>query len=177
MRRGVALAPVGFLLTAAAEITVFVLVAHAIGGGWAALLLLGCCLAGLVLLRREGIRGWRKFRAAAESGRPPGPQVTDGLVGLSGALLLAIPGFLTAAVGLLLLLPPLRQVASRSVERSMARRVSASAAGDMFGPRRVRVRRGAPLPDEPPAPTAAATPITGEVLEGEVVDGNTVGRP
>jgi UPF0716 protein FxsA len=177
MRRGVALAPVGLLLTAAAEITVFVLVAHAIGGSWAALLLLGCSLVGLVLLRREGIRGWRKFRAAAESGRPPGREVTDGLVGLSGALLLAIPGFLTGAVGVLLVVPPLRQVASRSVERSMARRVSAAAAGGMFGPRRVRVRHGAPLPDDTPTAAPATVPISGAVLEGEVVDGDIVGRP
>ena len=173
MRRGLALAPVGLLLVGAAEIAVFVLLAGAVGGGWATLLLFACSLAGLVLLRREGIRGWRRFRAAAEAGRSPGTQVTDGLVGLLGALLLAVPGFVTAVLGALLLMPPLRGVARRSVERSMAKRVSAAAAGDMFGPRRVRVRRGAPLPDETPEPTVKPGPtpvILGEVVEGEVVD-------
>jgi UPF0716 protein FxsA len=170
MRRGIALAPVGFLLTAAAEVAVFVLVAHAIGAGWALLIMAGCGLAGLLLLRREGGRGWRRFRAAAEAGRPPGPQVTDGLVGLLGALLLAVPGFLTTALGVLLLVPPLRGVTRRSLERSLGRRVSAAAAGELFGPRKVRMRRGAPLPDDGPTPTAPSAALDGEVVEGEVVD-------
>jgi UPF0716 protein FxsA len=178
MRRGLALAPVGLLVAAAAEIAVFILVAHAIGAGWAALLLAVSCVAGLVLLRREGVRGWRRFRSAADAGQPPGPQVTDGLVGLLGALLLAVPGFVTAVLGVLLLLPPLRGAARRQVERFTERRVSAAVAGDLFGPRRVRVRRGAPMttdiPDAPapsaPVEAVAGQPIDGEVIEGEIVD-------
>jgi UPF0716 protein FxsA len=171
MRRQIAWIPVGFVLTVAAEITVFVLVGNAIGAGWTLLALAAICLAGLVLLRREGIRGWRRFRAAAEAGRPPGEQVTDGLVGLAGALLLAVPGFVTAAAGLLLLLPPLRGVARRAVEASMARRVSAATVGDMFGPRRVKVHPGPPLshPDPAPTTTPAAGPSTA-VIEGQVVE-------
>jgi UPF0716 protein FxsA len=169
MRREIAWVPVGFLLTVAAELTVFVLVANAVGAGWAVLALAGCCLAGLVLLRREGIRGWRKFRAAADAGRPPGGQVTDGLVGLLGALLLAVPGFVTAAAGLLLLLPPLRGITRRGVERFTARRVSSATVGDMFGPRRVKVHPGPPLSrDERPA--AASTASSAEVIEGQVVE-------
>jgi UPF0716 protein FxsA len=169
MRRGIALAPVGLILTGAAEIAVFVLVAHAIGAGWAVLLLAGSSLAGLALLRREGARAWRRFRAAAAEGRPPGPQVIDGLVGLGGALLLAVPGFVTAVLGLLLLVPPLRAVARRGVEHAMEGAVSTAVAGDLFGPRRVRVRRGDPVPDGEPA-AAAGGSIEGEIVEGVVVD-------
>jgi UPF0716 protein FxsA len=178
MRRGLALAPVVVVLTAVAEIAVFVAVVHAIGAGWALLLLAVSSVAGLVLLRREGIRAWRRFRAAA-AGSPPGPQVTDGLVGLLGALLLAVPGFVTAVLGLVLLVPPTRGLVRRNLERSLERQVSAAVAGDLFGPRRVRVRRGAPVPDDTPD-VAAETPlratpaqpgpaITGEVVEGEIV--------
>ena len=65
MRRGIALLPVGLALLSIAEIVVFLSVAHAIGGGWAILLLLAFSVTGLALLRREGIRGWRRFQAAA----------------------------------------------------------------------------------------------------------------
>jgi len=169
--RGLALLPVGLFLLALAEITVFVTVVHAIGGAWAVLLLAGASLAGMALLRREGIRGWRRFRAAADEGRPPGPQVTNSLVGLLGALLLAVPGFISAAAGVLLLLPPGRLLARRGVERFTERHVDAAVAGDLFGPRRVRVRRGAPVADvdEPPVARPAAGAIEGEVIEGEVV--------
>ena len=118
MRRGLALLPLGLLLLAVAEIAVFVAVVHAIGAGWAVLIIAVSTVAGMALLRREGVRGWRGFRAAAESGRPPGPQVTNSLVGLLGALLLTVPGFLTAVAGLLLLTPGVRGLARYAVERA-----------------------------------------------------------
>ncbi|RQX35122.1 exlusion protein FxsA, partial [Micromonospora chalcea] len=95
MRRGLKYVPPALLLLALLELTVFVLVGRAVGFGAAVLLVFGASLLGLVLLRREGMRAWRGFRAAGEAGRPPGPEVTDGLVGLLGALLLAMPGLVS----------------------------------------------------------------------------------
>jgi UPF0716 protein FxsA len=172
MRRGLALLPVGLLLLAIAEIALFVAVVHAVGGAWAILILIAASLAGLALLRREGIRGWRAFRAAADEGRPPGAQVSNSLVGLLGALLLAVPGFISAVAGLLLLVPPGRTLARRGIERFTERRVPAAVAGDLFGPRRVKVRRGDPVVVVEESDTAVRTPaaaIEGEVVEGEVV--------
>ena len=170
-RRRWALVPLGLLLLAVAEFALFVVVAQAIGGGWALLLLVAVSVAGAALLRHEGVRGWRGFQAAAAEGRPPGEQVSNSLVGLFGALLLAVPGFLTAVLGLLLLVPPVRALARRGVERAATRRVGAEMAGDLFGPRRVRVRRGEPVRvDTEEPPTVAPGPaIEGEVVEGEIV--------
>jgi len=166
------------LLLAVAEIAVFIAVVHAIGAGWSLLLLTATSILGLVLLRREGIRGWRAFRTAAESGRPPGEQVSNSLVGLLGALLLAVPGLISAAAGLLLVTPPIRGLARRGVQRATERQVSSAVAGDLFGPRRVRVRRGDPT-DEPRTPQPATGPITAaphprDIVEGEVVEGEIV---
>jgi UPF0716 protein FxsA len=168
MRRVLALFPLGLLLLAFAEIATFVAVVHAIGAFWALVIVLGATIVGLALLRREGVKGWRAFQAAARSGRPPGAQVSNSLVGLLGALLLAVPGFLTGVAGLLLLTPGIRGLARLGVERATERRVSAALAGDLFGPRRVRVRRGDPA-DEVPETTAPAPAIQGEVVEGEIV--------
>ncbi|MET8067856.1 FxsA family protein, partial [Micromonospora sp. NPDC005313] len=112
------------------------------------------------------------FRAAAQAGRPPGPEVTDGLIGLLGALLLALPGLVSGVVGLLLLVPPLRRLAGGGVRRATERRVSSMVAGDLFGPRRVRVYRGAPQPAPEPAPAPSPSPVTdpGKAIEGEIVD-------
>jgi len=172
MRRVLALLPLGLLLLAVAEIAVFAAVAHALGAGWAVLLIAASSLAGLALLRREGIRGWRAFRAAAEAGRPPGAQVSNSLVGLLGALLLALPGFVTAVTGLLLIIPPGRYLARRGIERAAERRVSATVAGDLFGPRHVKVHQSAPV-DEP-APAPAPRVAAGEIISGEVVEGDIV---
>jgi len=170
MRRPLALLPLGLALLSIAEIVVFLAVAHAIGGGWAILLLLAFTAGGLALLRREGIRGWRAFRAAADEGRPPGADVANSLAGLGGALLLALPGFITSLAGLVLLLPPGRVFARRGIENFAGRRLGASAVGDLFGPRRVKVHRGSPVDDaDDPVPAPPAAAIEGEVVEGEVI--------
>jgi UPF0716 protein FxsA len=175
MRRGLTLVPLALVAIAIAEIAVFVLIAWWIGIGWAALLVLAASVAGAYLLKREGVRAWRGFRDATGAGRPPGEQVTDGVVGLAGALLLAVPGLLTGLVGLIVLLPPVRRLVRVRAERAVERRVSSAAAGDLFGPRRVRVRRGAPVPEPPVEPVTVEpqdTPWAGPTgaIEGEIVE-------
>ncbi len=166
MRRGLRFVPLALLLAVVAELAVFVAVGRAAGFGVALLAVFAASLLGMVLLRREGMRAWRGFRAAAEAGQPPGPQVTDGLVGLLGALLLATPGLLSGALGLVLLVPPVRGLARSGVRRAAERRVSSMVAGDLFGPRRVRVRRGAPQP----APAEPTVVDDGRAIEGEIVE-------
>jgi UPF0716 protein FxsA len=122
------------------------------------------------LVPRQGVRAWRRFRAAAAEDRPPGRQVTDGLVGLIGALLLAVPGFVTGLLGAALLAPPLRAYASDRVERSVERHTSATLAGTLFGPRRVRVRRGRPSTPPPPPPPPPSPSQPTAAIEGEIVD-------
>src|SRR6266542_2603567 len=155
MRRA-GIVALAFVALAIAEIAVFVamvkLIVTSVAGGW--------------LLGREGGRGWRRFRAALVEGRPPGRAATDGLLGLVGALLLVLPGFLTDVIGLLLIAPPTRQYARAGVQRAAERRIPASVAGDFFGPRRVRVRRGAATPSPAPRPAnGATTAIEGEIIE------------
>ncbi|MEU6020179.1 FxsA family protein [Micromonospora sp. NPDC047134] len=177
MRRTLRFVPLALLVSVLVELAVFVLVGRAVGFGAATLMVFAASLLGMVLLRREGIRAWRGFREAAQSGRPPGRQVTDGLVGLLGALLLATPGLVSGLVGLVLLVPPVRRLARGGVQRTAERRVSSMTAGDLFGPRRVRVYRGAPQPGqttpaEPAAPPPSAPPVAdaGRAIEGEIVE-------
>ncbi|BCY11435.1 hypothetical protein L3i22_065230 [Actinoplanes sp. L3-i22] len=136
---------VGFL-----EISTFLAVVRMIGVTWALLALIACSAAGLLLLVREGVTGRRRLRTAGAQGRPPGPAVVTFVVGLSGAALLALPGFFTAALGLVLLLPPARALIRRTVERSSVEQGD----GDLFGPRRVRVRVGKPRRPSDPADRA-----------------------
>ncbi|MFI7553392.1 FxsA family protein [Micromonospora sediminimaris] len=183
MRRTLRFVPLALLVSVAVEIAVFVVVGRTLGFGAATLLVFAASLLGLVLLRREGVRAWRGFREAAQSGRPPGRQVTDGLVGLLGALLLATPGLVSGLVGLLLLVPPVRRLTRGAVQRAAERRVSSMTAGDLFGPRRVRVYRGGPQqPGQAPPPQGPATTppqtsaagtrpaVEGEAIEGEIVE-------
>lgn len=165
------------LVTAAVEIVVFVLLARWMGFGVTLGLTLAVSVLGLLLLRREGMRAWRGFRAVVAEGRPPGDQVTDGLLGLTAGVLLAMPGLVTGAVGLLLVVPPLRNLARQGARAAAERRISSAAAGDLFGPRRVRVYRGQPA-DASVGPAAGTTagPADGRpspdgvAIEGEIIE-------
>src|SRR6266508_79198 len=117
MRRA-GVAALAFVVVAAVEIAVFVAVVKLVGLAWALLLVIATTVVGGWLLGREGGRGWRRFRAAVAEGRPPGREATDGLLGLVGALLLIVPGFLTDIAGLLLLAPPTRAFARAGVRRA-----------------------------------------------------------
>ncbi|KWV29638.1 FxsA family protein [Micromonospora rifamycinica] len=172
MRRYLRFVPLVLLLAVVAELAVFVGVGRAVGFGAAVLLVFAASLLGLVLLRREGMRAWRGFRTSVESRQPPGRQVTDGLVGLAGALLLAVPGLLSALVGVVLLVPPVRRLVRSGVQRATERRVSSMVAGDLFGPRTVRVRQGEPAASPVDADDVVVPPVVdgGQAIEGEIVE-------
>ena len=160
------------LLAVVLELAVFVGVGRALGFGVAVLLVFAASLLGLVLLRREGMRAWRGFRAAAAAGQPPGGQVTDGLVGLAGALLLAVPGLVSGVVGLLLLVPPVRRLARAGVRRATERRVSSMVAGDLFGPAHGAGAPGCAATDSN-RPRSRQQPVVvdgGRAIEGEIVE-------
>jgi UPF0716 protein FxsA len=125
------------------EVWLALWLADQIGGWWTVGALAGLSALGLLVLRHGGRAAWTAFAAPIRAGQRPPDTAADGLVLLLGGLLLAVPGFLTGAAGLLLLVPAVR----RAVRRGVARRVSASV---------VVVRASGPRP--------------GPVIPGEVVE-------
>ncbi|HET7474789.1 MAG TPA: FxsA family protein [Dermatophilaceae bacterium] len=105
------------------EVAVVVAVGNRIGAWWTILLLLACSTLGLLLLAREGRRSWTALRQAVATGTLPARDRGDAIAVLIGGILLVVPGFVTAAVGLLAVLPITRPVARRAVERTLARRL------------------------------------------------------
>jgi UPF0716 protein FxsA len=101
-----------------AELYVIVRIAEAIGFLWMLLLLLVSWPIGSRIIRREGRAAARRLRTALEQRRTPTNEVLDGVLVLLGGLLLLVPGFITDALGLLLLLPPTRAIARRIAARS-----------------------------------------------------------
>jgi UPF0716 protein FxsA len=105
-------------------------------------LLLACSLLGAMLLRHQGRGAWRRFNAAIAEQRFPGREVADGLLITIGGALLLTPGFVTDAVGLLLLLPPTRAIVRRLLRAYFSRRfVVMGVAGARAAPRYDSARR------------------------------------
>ena len=116
-------------------------------------ILLAVSVVGAWVVKREGRAAWQRFRDALGQ-RMPTVEVVDGALVLIGGTLLLTPGFITDAVGLLLVIPPTRAVANRMI-RSRVR-------GTMgLGP-----ARGAGVPRSPrTARSPGADPIDVEVVD------------
>jgi UPF0716 protein FxsA len=110
------------------EIFAFIAVGHAIGWLPDVLLLLGTSLVGAQLLRIQGRAAIERISQAVAERRAPGHAAIDRLLGFVGALLVVIPGFITDALGLLLLFAPTRALARRSMSRHYAGRLMTFAA-------------------------------------------------
>ena len=106
-----------------AELWVLVQVADGIGVIPALLLLLLVSVAGAWLLKQQGTATWKRMRDTMRRSEMPTSEATDGALILLGGALLLTPGFLTDAVGLLLLVPPSRAAIKGVVRKSMAKRV------------------------------------------------------
>lgn len=92
------------------ELYAVVAVAERIGGPWTLVALVAVSVIGAVLLKRSGLGVWRRASAEAAAGRPPTKQLLDGALVLVGGVALIVPGFVSGAFGVLLMLPPVRAV-------------------------------------------------------------------
>jgi UPF0716 protein FxsA len=121
------------ILIPLAEIYLIIKVGEAIG--WAAtlgLLVLDAML-GSLLMRSQGRAVWRAARSSLREGRLPAREVLDGALVMVGGAFLIAPGFLTDALGAVLLVPVTRTVIRK---RITARFVRGLASGDRRSPGR-----------------------------------------
>lgn len=113
-----------FVLVPIVELYVIIQVGHVLGVVNTLALLLVISFVGAWLMKREGLNTWRRAQRQIDAGVVPGRELVDGaLIVLAGALLLA-PGFVTDAVGMLLLLPPVRAGVRTFTRRRLERRVA-----------------------------------------------------
>lgn len=105
------------------ELFAIIQVAQTIGGLNTIGLLLLTSIAGGWLMRVQGFGVLRRFQGDLLEGKLPAAPLVDGLLILVGGLLMLVPGFVTDALGLLLLLPPVRTLARRLVLARAERRI------------------------------------------------------
>lgn len=118
---------IAFFVLSLAELVLIVQVASAIGAVPTLLLMILLSAVGAWVVKHEGLGAWRRILESLSVGRMPTGALIDGcLVLLSGVMLLT-PGFITAAGGLVLAVPPVRAMAHRAtiaaVNHRVARRV------------------------------------------------------
>jgi UPF0716 protein FxsA len=150
-----------FVVLPLIELAVFVQFTHWIGALDSLLLLFAVSVGGVFIVRHQGLGVWRRVRAQLSAGTVPAAELVDGLLILIAGLLLIIPGFVTDAVGLLLLVPPVRGFVRGRLRKRYSVRVASrvvkvvntrGSAGNATTPDPIEVLPPAPrqLPPTPP---------------------------
>lgn len=111
-----------------AELLVVIEVARAIGILATLVLLILSWPLGTWAIRTQGAAAWRRLTVTVAEGRAPGRELLDGVLILLGGLLLLVPGFITDALGIALLLPPTRAAMRPLMARNLDHRLFVRAA-------------------------------------------------
>jgi UPF0716 protein FxsA len=112
----ISLLPLLLLALPLLEIAGFVIVGREIGALATIGLVLASSIAGGMLLRHQGFGVMTRVRAEMDAGRDPSRQLAHGVMIVLAAILLIIPGFITDIFGILLFLPPVRDLAWRMLK-------------------------------------------------------------
>ncbi len=149
--------PLGIAVWLVLEIWLLTVVAGAASGFAVFVLLVAGFLLGSVVIKRAGRRAFRALSETLQQQQngalPEGRTNSEGNgLMMLGGLLLMLPGLISDALGLLLLVPPVQKALSRYAERTFERKVREATGtfGDAF--QQARIHR----PD-------------GKVVQGEVV--------
>jgi UPF0716 protein FxsA len=105
-----------FLALPFLEIAGFVVVGRQVGALATVGLVLASSIAGGLLLRHQGFGVMARVRAEMAARRDPSRSLAHGAMIVLAAVLLIIPGFITDIFALLLLLPPVRDLAWGSLK-------------------------------------------------------------
>ncbi|MFM8237494.1 MAG: FxsA family protein [Actinomycetota bacterium] len=117
-----------------AELVVAALVADAIGILRTVFALAACSMLGIVVAVAAGRDAFARVAERTARGQVPGDELLDGAIVLAGGTLLVVPGFIGAALGLVLLFPVTRIATRRIVGRRIRRRLGSGGTGGQTPP-------------------------------------------
>ena len=104
------------------EIGVFISVGEEIGLGWTLSIIMLTAAIGTWMLRRQGLKTLFRLQEQLNQGQLPFREVIDGFCLLLAGAFLLTPGFVTDGVGLLLFMPPFRNLLIASISKVVSSR-------------------------------------------------------
>ena len=119
----------GALLFLAAEVAAFAVVGTQIGFLWAVVLLIGLSALGPFAIRRVGLGVLARTQQRLAAGELPTRELLDGVLVLGGGVMICVPGFISGALGLMLMVGAVRDVVVRGGGYWLGRRVKHMASG------------------------------------------------
>ena len=131
------------------EIALLIRASRLLGPGAVALIVIITAIAGVAVVRRQGLQTFTRTLAEIHAGRGGLEPMLDGLLRLSGGVLLILPGLITDVLGLALLIPFVRQLV---VKAGLPKLLAGSfGATGIFTRRFESAREGRTYGDAPPS--------------------------
>ena len=111
-----------FIAAPLVELAVLIRVGQAIGIAATLAIVIGSAILGLFVVRLQGFTVFGRMRETLAEGQPPVVPMAEGALLLQAGILLILPGLIGDTIGLLLLIPPLRQlIATWMISRAAAK--------------------------------------------------------
>lgn len=104
-----------FILIPVIELSVLIKVGAQIGSLTTVALVFLTAIVGVALIRRQGFETTRQAQEKMRRGELPASEMAEGIMLMFAGVCLLIPGFVTDALGAVLLITPLRKVVATSV--------------------------------------------------------------
>ncbi|MDQ0270093.1 FxsA family protein [Cytobacillus purgationiresistens] len=111
------------LTVPALELIVLLMAGNTFGVGPTFLAILLTAIVGAYIAKRQGLETMRKMQRQLQYGEMPGQTLLDGVCIFIGGVLLIVPGFITDAVGILLLLPFVRNSLKAFIYKMIKKRI------------------------------------------------------
>jgi UPF0716 protein FxsA len=123
-----------FVLIPVIEISLFIEVGNWIGLWPTISIIFVTAFTGAVLVRHQGLATLTSAQQQLQRGEMPAEKVGEGLLLAIAGVLLLTPGFLTDFLGLILLIPPIRQRLAKKALKKLQARSTTSFSGFGQGP-------------------------------------------
>lgn len=118
------------LILPIAELVVLLWVVQSIGWLKTLALVVLMAILGTYEIQRQGSQIWTRMGEQLDRGELPGNELLDGFLLFIAGILLLIPGLITDAVGLVLIVPPTRYLVREGVKKWLKRRLEQIAESD-----------------------------------------------
>jgi UPF0716 protein FxsA len=147
-----------FTLVPIAELWLLIRIGGEIGLGPTLGLVVATGAAGAWLARREGFKSWMAVQSELASGGVPGKELVHGVLILIAGIVLLTPGVITDAIGLALLVRPVRSGLIKRFQARFEEQLKTGATGFVSGPGMGVFWSGPGMDGEAPGATRHPTP-------------------
>ena len=161
-----------FILVPIIEIMMFIEVGGYLGLGMTLFIVFITAILGVNLLKQQGIKAWQNIQLSMAEGKVPALEMAAAAQLLFAGGLLLTPGFVTDAIGFILMVPAVRMLLAKKI--IAAGMMKSGSFNQQAGFQSYSSTGFSQSAGSPPFSNVNSQNVSGRTFEGEVVEGEQV---